>query len=177
MRSPPFPLSTSTWRRASTRSTPSAYGCAAPSLAARLAVDFSRATVFAFSQDVGGQDSIRPLWRHHFTGTQGLIYVVDSADRQRVKKVDFFSTYLADTLSPRSANSPLPPPTSCFWTHRVSGMQPLVHHNSISTHRPDTHLPVTLTSTSPTLISPRTHHHRQPSNHQPLTDVHPFVGC
>ncbi|KAL1495284.1 hypothetical protein AB1Y20_017144 [Prymnesium parvum] len=36
--------------------------------------------------DVGGQDSIRPLWRHHFTGTQGLIYVVDSADRQRVRK-------------------------------------------------------------------------------------------
>jgi len=36
--------------------------------------------------DVGGQDSIRPLWRHHFTGTQGLIYVVDAADRQRVRK-------------------------------------------------------------------------------------------
>ena len=34
--------------------------------------------------DVGGQDKIRPLWRHYYTGTQALIFVVDSADRQRV---------------------------------------------------------------------------------------------
>ncbi len=36
--------------------------------------------------DIGGQDAIRPLWRHHYTGTQGLIYVVDSNDRARVQK-------------------------------------------------------------------------------------------
>lgn len=36
--------------------------------------------------DVGGQDGIRPLWRHHLTGTQALVYVVDSNDRQRVRK-------------------------------------------------------------------------------------------
>ena len=36
--------------------------------------------------DVGGQDSIRPLWRHHLTGTQALVYVVDSNDRERVRK-------------------------------------------------------------------------------------------
>ena len=36
--------------------------------------------------DVGGQDSIRPLWRHHLTGTQALIYVVDSNDRDRTTK-------------------------------------------------------------------------------------------
>ncbi|KJE88790.1 ADP-ribosylation factor [Capsaspora owczarzaki ATCC 30864] len=34
--------------------------------------------------DVGGQDKIRPLWRHYYTGTQGLIFVVDSADRDRI---------------------------------------------------------------------------------------------
>ncbi|KAJ5074711.1 adp-ribosylation factor 6 [Anaeramoeba ignava] len=34
--------------------------------------------------DVGGQDKIRPLWRHYFTGTQGLIYVIDSNDRARI---------------------------------------------------------------------------------------------
>ncbi|CAI5967998.1 unnamed protein product [Closterium sp. NIES-65] len=34
--------------------------------------------------DVGGQDKIRPLWRHYFNNTQGLIYVVDSNDRERV---------------------------------------------------------------------------------------------
>ena len=36
--------------------------------------------------DVGGQDKIRPLWRHYFTGTQGLIYVVDSNDRARIEE-------------------------------------------------------------------------------------------
>ena len=52
---------------------------------------------------MGGQDKIRPLWRHYFsgrppfwlvgnvkltsrsvTGTQGLIFVIDSSDRQRI---------------------------------------------------------------------------------------------
>ncbi|KAH9283718.1 ADP-ribosylation factor 6 [Echinococcus granulosus] len=36
--------------------------------------------------DVGGQEKIRPLWRHYFTGTQGLIFVVDSADRERIRE-------------------------------------------------------------------------------------------
>eukprot|EP00732_Lithocolla_globosa_P006962 Lithocolla_globosa_v1_NODE_8469_length_813_cov_785.156168.p1 type:complete len:181 gc:universal NODE_8469_length_813_cov_785.156168:650-108(-) len=34
--------------------------------------------------DVGGQDKIRPLWRHYYTGTQGLIFVVDSNDKDRI---------------------------------------------------------------------------------------------
>ncbi|KAB2068637.1 hypothetical protein ERO13_A08G040000v2 [Gossypium hirsutum] len=34
--------------------------------------------------DVGGQDKIRPLWRHYFQNMQGLIFVVDSNDRDRV---------------------------------------------------------------------------------------------
>ena len=33
--------------------------------------------------DVGGQDKIRVLWKHYFTGCEGLVYVVDSADRIR----------------------------------------------------------------------------------------------
>ena len=36
------------------------------------------------TQDVGGQDNIRPLWRHYYVGTQGLIYVVDSNDREQI---------------------------------------------------------------------------------------------
>ncbi|KAK1839620.1 ADP-ribosylation factor [Colletotrichum chrysophilum] len=54
--------------------------------------------------DVGGQDKIRPLWRHYFsacftqlslancandpypTGTQGLIFVIDSSDRARIEE-------------------------------------------------------------------------------------------
>ncbi|KAA0190895.1 ADP-ribosylation factor [Fasciolopsis buskii] len=34
--------------------------------------------------DVGGQDKIRPLWRHYFQNTQGLIFVVDSNDHERI---------------------------------------------------------------------------------------------
>jgi len=34
---------------------------------------------------VGGQDKIRPLWRHYFQNTQGLIFVVDSNDSHRLE--------------------------------------------------------------------------------------------
>ena len=34
--------------------------------------------------DVGGQDKIRPLWRHYYQNTQGLIFVVDSNDKERI---------------------------------------------------------------------------------------------
>jgi len=33
--------------------------------------------------DVGGQDRLRPLWRHYYRGASGIIFVVDSADDQR----------------------------------------------------------------------------------------------
>lgn len=36
--------------------------------------------------DVGGQEKLRPLWRHYFNDTNGLIYVVDSLDRERISK-------------------------------------------------------------------------------------------
>ncbi|OBT79645.1 ADP-ribosylation factor 6 [Pseudogymnoascus sp. 05NY08] len=36
--------------------------------------------------DVGGQDKIRPLWRHYYSGTQGLIFVIDSSDRERIEE-------------------------------------------------------------------------------------------
>ncbi|XP_057544466.1 ADP-ribosylation factor-like [Amaranthus tricolor] len=34
--------------------------------------------------DIGGQDKIRPLWRYYYQDTQGLIFVVDSNDRERI---------------------------------------------------------------------------------------------
>lgn len=34
--------------------------------------------------DIGGQDRIRKLWRHYYLGTHGIIFVVDSNDRDRV---------------------------------------------------------------------------------------------
>lgn len=36
--------------------------------------------------DVGGQDKIRPLWRHYFSGTHALIFVIDSVDRARLEE-------------------------------------------------------------------------------------------
>ena len=42
--------------------------------------------VYFLLKDVGGQDKIRPLWRHYYTGTQGLIFVVDCADRERIEE-------------------------------------------------------------------------------------------
>merc|ERR1711997_1290572 len=35
--------------------------------------------------DVGGQHKIRKLWRHYYQGTHGLIFVVDSSDRDRIE--------------------------------------------------------------------------------------------
>ena len=34
--------------------------------------------------DVGGQDKIRPLWRHYYENTEGVIFVVDSNDVDRI---------------------------------------------------------------------------------------------
>merc|ERR1712083_1227880 len=36
--------------------------------------------------DVGGQDKIRPLWRHYYIGTDALIWVVDSTDTMRIEE-------------------------------------------------------------------------------------------
>lgn len=35
--------------------------------------------------DIGGQDKIRKLWRYYYQGVQGIIFVVDSSDRDRVE--------------------------------------------------------------------------------------------
>ena len=34
--------------------------------------------------DLGGQENIRPLWRHYFQNTKALVFVVDSNDRERI---------------------------------------------------------------------------------------------
>ncbi|ODV83938.1 hypothetical protein CANARDRAFT_177371 [[Candida] arabinofermentans NRRL YB-2248] len=34
--------------------------------------------------DVGGQERIRALWRHYFSGTDALIFVIDSNDQDRM---------------------------------------------------------------------------------------------
>eukprot|EP00930_Biecheleria_cincta_P057236 TRINITY_DN43207_c0_g1_i1.p1 TRINITY_DN43207_c0_g1~~TRINITY_DN43207_c0_g1_i1.p1 ORF type:complete len:254 (+),score=39.73 TRINITY_DN43207_c0_g1_i1:42-803(+) len=35
--------------------------------------------------DIGGQESIRKLWRHYYSGTNGVVFVVDSSDQLRLE--------------------------------------------------------------------------------------------
>jgi ADP-ribosylation factor protein 1 len=47
--------------------------------------------------DVGGQDKLRPLWRHYFQNVAGVIFVVDSSDRERIGQArDELQKMLAD---------------------------------------------------------------------------------
>lgn len=36
--------------------------------------------------DVGGQDRLRPLWRHYYPKTNALVYVIDSSDTERFEE-------------------------------------------------------------------------------------------
>ncbi|XBW37463.1 hypothetical protein QEN19_003045 [Hanseniaspora menglaensis] len=36
--------------------------------------------------DVGGQDKIRPLWKHYYRNCESLIFVVDSTDKARLNE-------------------------------------------------------------------------------------------
>jgi len=35
--------------------------------------------------DVGGQTQIRKLWKHYYSGTNALIFVIDSSDKERIE--------------------------------------------------------------------------------------------
>jgi ADP-ribosylation factor protein 1 len=49
--------------------------------------------------DVGGQEKLRPLWRHYFNNTDALIFVVDSQDRERIgKSAAEFQAIIQDPL-------------------------------------------------------------------------------
>ena len=34
--------------------------------------------------DMGGQDKLRSLWRHYLLGADGLIFMIDSCDHERI---------------------------------------------------------------------------------------------
>ena len=36
--------------------------------------------------DIGGQKKIRALWHHYFSGSDAVIFVVDSNDRERMEE-------------------------------------------------------------------------------------------
>ena len=45
------------------------------------AIEYGNLTLTVW--DIGGQDKIRPLWRHYYSDTQGVIFVVDANDTER----------------------------------------------------------------------------------------------
>ena len=47
--------------------------------------------------DVGGCDKIRPLYKHFFTNSKALIFMVDSTDRERFDIVEKEFKYLLDS--------------------------------------------------------------------------------
>eukprot|EP00899_Mesostigma_viride_P016410 jgi/Mesvir1/24770/Mv22025-RA.1 len=47
--------------------------------------------------DIGGQKTIRPYWRNYYDSTDGLIYVIDSADR-RPERLEETGVELAELL-------------------------------------------------------------------------------
>jgi len=49
--------------------------------------------------DVGGQDKIRPLWRHYYQNTQGVIFVVDSNDKDRIDDKNGYEHSAKDELN------------------------------------------------------------------------------
>lgn len=54
--------------------------------------------------DVGGQEKLRPLWRHYFNNTDGLIFVVDCRDRDRITRAaSEFRSIIDDPLMRHSA--------------------------------------------------------------------------
>ena len=54
--------------------------------------------------DVGGQEKLRPLWRHYFNNTDGLIYVVDSFDKARIARAaQEFGAIVNDPLMQNAA--------------------------------------------------------------------------
>jgi Arf/Sar family protein len=54
--------------------------------------------------DVGGQEKLRPLWKHYFSDTDALIYVVDCQDRDRVDRAgEEFRSIAGDPLMRNAA--------------------------------------------------------------------------
>lgn len=52
--------------------------------------------------DIGGQDKIRPLWKHYFTGVNALIFVIDINDNERYNEVIHELSLLMDSRELRT---------------------------------------------------------------------------
>jgi len=81
-------------RRRISRTTCSHIACTTAAVAAAAAAaGFNVETVeyksLSFTVwDVGGQTKLRPLWRHYYHGSRGLIFLVDSNDTRRMAEAE-----------------------------------------------------------------------------------------
>merc|ERR1719203_1697080 len=48
--------------------------------------------------DVGGQEKIRPLWRYYYSNVDGIIFVVDSNDRERMDNANGYDDNAKEEL-------------------------------------------------------------------------------
>ncbi|ELU16057.1 hypothetical protein CAPTEDRAFT_199849 [Capitella teleta] len=55
--------------------------------------------------DVGGQDKVRPLWRSYTRSTDGIVFVVDSVDKERLEEARV--ELLRTTRAPETATVPV----------------------------------------------------------------------
>lgn len=68
--------------------------------------------------DVGGQEKLRPLWRHYFNNTDGLIFVVDCRDKDRIgRAASEFKVSLPDTHIVHCL-------LSCMWSKQCAASTP-----------------------------------------------------
>lgn len=49
--------------------------------------------------DLGGQTAIRPYWRCYYAKTDGIVFVIDSHDRERLSNVGFEFKNMIQVLS------------------------------------------------------------------------------
>eukprot|EP00455_Lapot_gusevi_P011381 TRINITY_DN1523_c0_g3_i1.p1 TRINITY_DN1523_c0_g3~~TRINITY_DN1523_c0_g3_i1.p1 ORF type:complete len:195 (+),score=38.70 TRINITY_DN1523_c0_g3_i1:93-677(+) len=68
-------------------------------------VDYKRVSFTMW--DVGGQDKIRPLWRHYYQGCDAIIFVIDSADRERIDETCEYQHSAKEELHHMLASSEL----------------------------------------------------------------------
>ncbi|KAL5019455.1 hypothetical protein ScPMuIL_002347 [Solemya velum] len=48
-------------------------------------ISYNKVNITAW--DVGGRDKMRPLFRHYYAGTDAILFVVDSNDRERISQI------------------------------------------------------------------------------------------
>lgn len=65
--------------------------------------------------DLGGQTSIRPYWRCYYSNTDAIIYVVDSADRDRIGISKDELLYMLRVSKPNNRGHSTPIPIHIHW--------------------------------------------------------------